>query len=94
VRLYLEGTNFRRIGRVLGVNHQSVINWVNAYHASLLPAESPVTAPEILEMNELFTVVGSKKGSLMWSRPSARDKLRRRVGGLPSAHDRSDAGGH
>ena len=24
VRLYLEGTNFRRIGRVLGVNHQSV----------------------------------------------------------------------
>jgi transposase-like protein len=30
VRLYLEGTNFRRIGRILGVNHQPVINWVNA----------------------------------------------------------------
>lgn len=26
VRLYLEGTNLRRIGRVLAVNHQSVIN--------------------------------------------------------------------
>ncbi len=62
VRLYLEGTNFRRIGRVLGVNHQSVINWVNAYHASLLPAEQSVTAPETLEMDELFTFVGSKKG--------------------------------
>ena len=35
VRFYLEGTNFRRIARHLGVNHQSVINWVNAYHARL-----------------------------------------------------------
>lgn len=62
VRLYLEGTNFRRIGRILGVNHQSVINWVNAYHAALPPAEPPVSAPETLEMDELFTFVGSKKG--------------------------------
>lgn len=61
VRLYLEGTNFRRIGRVLGVNHQSVINWVNAYHASLPAAEHPVASPETLEMDELFTFVGSKK---------------------------------
>ena len=61
VRLYLEGTNFRRIGRILGVNHQSVINWVNSYHASLPPARRPVAAPETLEMDELFTFVGSKK---------------------------------
>jgi transposase-like protein len=61
VRLYLEGTNFRRIGRILSVNHQSVINWVNAYHASLPAARPPVTAPETLEMDELFTFVGSKK---------------------------------
>jgi transposase-like protein len=61
VRLYLEGTNFRRIGRILGVNHQSVVNWVNAYHASLPAAGRPVAAPETLEMDELFTFVGSKK---------------------------------
>jgi transposase-like protein len=61
VRLYLEGTNFRRIGRVLGVNHQSVINWVNSYHASLPAAAPPVATPETLEMDELFTFVGSKK---------------------------------
>jgi transposase-like protein len=61
VRLYLEGTNFRRIGRILGVNHQSVINRVNSYHASLPPARRPVAAPETLEMDELFTFVGSKK---------------------------------
>ncbi len=63
VCLYLEGTNFRRIGRILGINDQSVINWVNSYHASL-PAEQPVTKLETLEMDELFTFVGSKKRGL------------------------------
>jgi transposase-like protein len=61
VRLYLEGTNFRRIGRILGVNHQSVINWVNSYHAALPDAEQPVASPETLEMDEMFTFIGSKK---------------------------------
>jgi len=31
VRLYLAGMSFRAIGRRLGVNHQSVINWINDY---------------------------------------------------------------
>src|SRR3990170_1898807 len=61
VRLYLEGTNFRRIGRVLGVNHQSVINWINSYHAALPTPEQSVVAPEVVELDELFTFVGSKK---------------------------------
>jgi insertion element IS1 protein InsB len=61
VRLYLEGTNFRRIGRILSVNHQSVVNCVNAYHASLPAAEQPLAAPETLEMDELFTFISSKK---------------------------------
>jgi transposase-like protein len=71
VRLYLEGTNFRRIGRVLGVNHQSVVNWVNSYHARLPAAEQSVTSPETLEMDELFTFVGSKKGQPISSRSSS-----------------------
>lgn len=33
VRMYVDGTNFRRTARFLGVNPQSVVNWVNAYHA-------------------------------------------------------------
>jgi hypothetical protein len=61
VRLYLEGTNFRCIGRLFSVNHQSVVNWVNSYHASLPAAEHSVATPETLEMDELFTFVGSKK---------------------------------
>ena len=61
VKLYVDGLNFRRIARQLGVNHQSVINWVNAYIASL-PDQTP--QPErvtTIEMDELFTFVGKKK---------------------------------
>ena len=61
VKLYLEGMNLRRIGRILSVNHQSVTNWVNAYHAGLPAARAPAAKPETLEMDELFTFVGSKK---------------------------------
>ena len=53
VHLYLEGVNFRRIGRVLGVNHQSVINWINSYHAALPASEQLVAAPEVVELDEL-----------------------------------------
>ncbi|MCA1565720.1 MAG: hypothetical protein LC803_08805 [Acidobacteria bacterium] len=61
VRLYLEGTNFRRIGRILSVNHQSVVNWVNAYHAALPEAEPSPSTPAVVELDKLFTFVGSKK---------------------------------
>ena len=30
--MYRDGTNFRRVGRFLGVNHQSVVNWGKRYH--------------------------------------------------------------
>ena len=32
VQIYLDGIGFRRAGRLLGVNHQSVANWVREYH--------------------------------------------------------------
>ena len=62
VQMYVDGLNFRRIARILQVNHQSVINWVNA-HVAQLPDEPPVpdTPPEVTELDELFTFVGSKK---------------------------------
>ena len=64
VRLYLEGTNQRRIGRILSVNHQSVANWVNAYHHQLqtsTPKQSKPVRVEAAEVDELFTFVGRKK---------------------------------
>ena len=69
IKLYLEGTNFRRIARILSVNHQSVINWVNSYHAALPASESSVVVPEVVELDELFTFVGSKKRKPTSSRP-------------------------
>jgi hypothetical protein len=73
VRLYLEGTNFRRVGRILSVNHQSVVNWVNSYHAGLPAAATAVTKPKTLEMDELFTFIGSKKGKPT-SSPSSKGR--------------------
>ncbi len=61
VRLYLEGTNFRRIGRILPVNHQSVVNWINAYHAALPETAPSAAMPAVVELDELFTFVGSIK---------------------------------
>ena len=61
VRLYLEGTNFRRIGRLLSVNHQSVVNWINAYHQQLPPTKQSLFKPETVELDELYSFIGTKK---------------------------------
>ena len=60
VRMYVDGLNFRRIGRLLGVDHVSVMNWVNRYAETV--DETPVPeSVDTVEMDELFTFVGSKK---------------------------------
>ena len=64
VQLYVEGLNLRRIGRTLGVVHQTVANWVAA-QADTLPAQPPQPAGpvEVAELDELYTFVGAKKTS-------------------------------
>ncbi len=55
IKLYVDGMNYRRIARQIGVSYQSVINWCNTYSASLpdqAPQPSQVTT---IEMDELFT---------------------------------------
>ena len=60
VRMYVDGINFRRIGRELGVNPQSVANWVKAHAHRLPPAPVP-SQVETVEMDELFTFIKTKK---------------------------------
>ncbi len=60
VKMYLDGINFRRIGRILGVHHTSVMNWVNAYAETVDEAPVPESA-ETVEMDEVYTYIGSKK---------------------------------
>jgi len=61
LQLYVDGLNFRRIARHLGVDHQTVANWVHAA-ADRLPDAPPVPASsEIVELDELYTFVGEKE---------------------------------
>jgi hypothetical protein len=73
VKLYVDGTNFRRIAHQLGVNHQTVINWINAHHKALQEAGKIPPHPdgvadtlsqsrvETLEFDELYTFIEHKK---------------------------------
>lgn len=61
LKLYLEGTSFRAIGRLLNVHHQSVINWINAQATNLPPQVSETQATDTIEIDELFTFIGTKK---------------------------------
>ena len=52
---------FRQIERCTDVSHNSVINWVNDT-AKQLPEQPPIeTIPDVGELDELQTFVGSKK---------------------------------
>ena len=52
---------FRQIERCTDVSHNSVINWVKNT-AKQLPEQPPIeTIPDVSELDELQTFVGSKK---------------------------------
>lgn len=60
VKLYLEGTSLRAIGRLLSIHHQSVANWINE-HANQLPIRVTDDTPTVsVETDELFTYIGKK----------------------------------
>jgi transposase-like protein len=61
VRMYVDGLNYRRSGRLLGVDHVRVMNWVRA-HASQLPSAPPQPdKADVIEMDELYTRIGPKR---------------------------------
>jgi transposase-like protein len=60
VQMHLEGMSFRGVGRALGVNFQSVINWFNAAHDALPHHVEDTSPTQNVEIDELFTYVGKK----------------------------------
>ena len=60
IQFYVDGMNLRRIGRQLGINPQTVANWVKRY-AEKLPAAPVPAKVQKAEMDELFTFIGNKK---------------------------------
>jgi transposase-like protein len=61
VRLYVDGMNLRRIARHLGVVHQTVANWVQAYAATLPDTPPQPDTVTVVEQDELYTYIETKK---------------------------------
>ena len=61
LRLYLEGNGLRQIGRLLGITHQTAANWLAAAEAQLPNTPPQPTTSETIELDELFTFIGTKK---------------------------------
>jgi len=59
--MYLNGMGFRGIERVIGVHHTTFINWVKQVGELLPNAYDREVIPEVGELDELQTFVGSKK---------------------------------
>lgn len=61
LKMYVNGSGFRAIERVKGVHHTTVIYWVKQVGERLPDAYAPESRPEVGELDELETFVGSKK---------------------------------
>ena len=61
LKMYVNGMGFRGIERVTGVHHTTVITWVRQVGELLPNAYDPLTIPQVGELDELETFVGSKK---------------------------------
>ena len=59
--MYVNGMGFRAIGRVKGVSHVAIMNWVKQVGELLPNAYEPENIPQVGELDELETFVGSKK---------------------------------
>jgi transposase-like protein len=60
IRFYVDGMNLRKIGRHLGIHHQTVANWIKS-HVQNLPSIPQPKKVKVAELDELFTFIGSKK---------------------------------
>ena len=63
LKMYVNGMGFRAIQRVKGVHHTTIIHWVKQVGELLPDTYDPETVPEVGELDELETFIGSKKTS-------------------------------
>ncbi len=61
LKMYVNGMGFRGIERVTGIHHTTVIRWLRQVGEQLPDAYEPSEIPEVGELDELQTFVGSKK---------------------------------
>jgi transposase-like protein len=63
LKMYVNGLGFRAIERVTQVHHTTVIHWVRQLGEQLPKVPAADVIPEVGELDELETFVGSKKRS-------------------------------
>ena len=59
--MYVNGLGFWAIERVKNVHHPTIMNWVKQVGKLLPDYYDPQTIPDVGELDELETFVGSKK---------------------------------
>jgi hypothetical protein len=59
--MYVNGMGLRAIGRVKGIHHSTIMNWIEQTGELLPDTYDPETIPQVGELDELETFVGSKK---------------------------------
>jgi hypothetical protein len=59
--MYTNGMGFRAIERVKGVHHTTIIHWVKQLGQQLPDAPLVEEIPQVSELDELETFIGSKK---------------------------------
>lgn len=64
LRHYAEGVGLRATERLVGVSHNSVMNWVKQEVAGKVLAKVDASAISVVEADELWSYVGAKKSSL------------------------------
>lgn len=60
LKMYVNGMGFRAIERVKGVHHTTIITWVKLVGELLPDVYTSLTTPQVGELDELETFVGSK----------------------------------
>jgi transposase-like protein len=61
LKMYVNGMGFRAIERVKGVHHTTVIYWLKRVGERLPDAYESEIMPQVGELDELKTFIGSKK---------------------------------
>lgn len=62
--MYAEGIAARAIERLLGVSHNSVLGWVRKEVSAQALAPVPAQELQVVEIDEMWSYVGSKKADL------------------------------
>lgn len=63
LKMYVNGMGFRAIARVKNIHHTTIMSWVKQVGELLPDAYEPEIIPQVGELDELETFVGSKKTS-------------------------------